>query len=131
MPWRWPPTGGRRPAGWTPRTTGTSGTAARYAPPSAALGSSAVRPDLGRRHPPRHPGRLPPRPRPAQRAAHVPGRVHDLQPRPDGDVLDARREPGDEPDLRRRLRPVPDSADRADRARVQLDPPAHVADGSD
>ena len=54
-----------------------------------------------------------------------------VQPRLHGHLLAARGEPGDEPDLRRRLRAVPDPPGRPRRARVQLDPAADVADGRD
>ena len=76
-------------------------------------------------------GELPPVAQPLRRAADPAGGLPQLQPRLHGHLLAAGRQPGDEPDLRRRLRPVPDAADRVRRARVQLDPAADVADGRD
>ena len=71
------------------------------------MGRPEVRPDLGRGHQARHHGELPPVPQPPRGAAHAAGRLPQLQPRLHGHLLAAGGEPGDEPDLRRGLRPLP------------------------
>ena len=153
-------TTGRPTTGWTATTTGTSAGAGRSASPSrtpdgarprdrevgraslhgpdpdqgraaAVMGPPEVRPDLGGRHQARHHRELPPVPRPPRGAADPAGRIPQLQPRLHGHLLAAGGEPGDEPDLRRRLRPLPDAANRVGGARVHLDPAADVADGRD
>ena len=98
---------------------------------ASVVGRPQVRPDLGRSHQARHHGELSPIPQPLRRAADAAGWIPQLQPRFHGDLLAAGRKPGDEPDLRRRLRPVPDTADRICRARLHLDPATDVADGRD
>src|SRR6202012_5816672 len=57
--------------------------------------------------------------------------IPQLQPRLHGHLLAAGRQRGDEPDLRRCLRPFPGAAHRLRRARIYLDPAADVADGRD
>ena len=100
-------------------------------PRRARPGATRERPDLGGGRQARLPGHLPPRPRAVRAPADAARRLPQLQPRHDGHVLAARSEPGDEPHLRRRLLAVPGAAGRADRARLQLDPAADVADGRD
>ena len=85
---------------------------------AAVMGQPEIRPDLGRGHQARHPRELPPVAQPVRRAAGPAGGLPQLQPRLHGHLLAAGRQPGDEPDLRRCLRPVPDAADRVRRARV-------------
>ncbi len=59
---------------------------------------------------------LPPVPRRVRRTPAPAGRTTQLQPRLHGHVLAAGGQSGDEPDLRRGLRPLPDAAGRVRRA---------------
>ena len=110
--------GGRRPRdralGRAP-LHGSDSDQGRAAP---VMGRSEVRPDLGGGDQARHHRELPPVPRPPRGTAHPAGRIPQLQPRLHGHLLAAGREPGDEPDLRRGLRPLPDAANRVGGARV-------------
>ena len=130
-----PPTNGWPTTGWTATTTGTSAGAVRSASRSrsprrggarsrsgpgtlhgadpdqgraaAVMGRPEVRPGLGGGHQARHHRQLPPVPRPVRDAADPAGRLAQLQPRLHGHLLAAGGQSGDEPDLRRGLRPLP------------------------
>src|SRR4029077_1031634 len=102
-----------------------------WAAATTVMGLSDVRPDVARGHDERHHGELSPVPRPPRGAADPSGRIPQLQPRFHGHLLAAGGEPGDEPDLRRGLRPLPHAANRVGGTCIHVDPAADVADGRD